>query len=172
MSDSLPDLEPAADAEETRDAVSAQKPQEQPEVSARQQPRPTVVTTASTPLEPRPTVSSVASPRPAVVTAMPATVDPVVVLKAVADPVRYKVLQALAGGEVLSVIALAKQLNVHPDTMGKHIKSLRRAQILRRVSQQDGDGRSKYLQLAKGCVRGMEDGRRVLDFGSCVLRLA
>ena len=100
-----------------------------------------------------------------------APVDPLLVLKAVADPVRLRVLRALAGGEVLSLIGMAKQLKVHPDTMGKHVKVMRRAGLIRRVKQEDGDGRSKYFYIGSECRPASLDGRRTLDFGSCVLRL-
>jgi len=152
MSDSLPDLEPPPDEGEATATVPAsgqQAPPGQPEASTRQQPRPTGVSTDRT----------------------AAAVAPVEVLKTVADPVRYRVLQALAGGEVMSVIGLAKQLKIHPDTMGKHIKVLRRARLNRRVKQEGGDGRNKYFQSAKECRPASTDGKRWLDFGSCVLRL-
>jgi DNA-binding transcriptional ArsR family regulator len=88
------------------------------------------------------------------------------VLKALADPVRLRVVQMMARGEVLTVIGMAKRLKVHPDTMGKHLKVLRRAKLVRKVKTEGADGRTKEFQIsaAARAVAGE------LDFGGVLLR--
>ena len=88
-------------------------------------------------------------------------------LKALGDPVRYRLLNEMANGEVLTIAGMARRLKAHPDTMGKHVKALRRAGILRRVKKEDADGRVKEFQIpAEFRVTA-----GVLDFGVCTVRL-
>jgi DNA-binding transcriptional ArsR family regulator len=120
-------------------------------------------------------VSNPGTPAPAVAevkTAAATAVEPLLVLKAIADPVRYRVLQLMARGEVLTVIEMAKRLKVHPDTMGKHVKAMRRGQLIRRVKSEGADGRVKQFQIAEACRPAVPEGaQRVLDFGCCTLRV-
>ena len=121
------------------------------------------------PVLPPPPVS--AAPPVASAATAPATAAPQVsaltVLKALADPVRYELLKAMAGGEVLTVIGMARRLKAHPDTIGKHVKVLRRARVIRRVKSEGADGRVKEFQIPKECRQVP----RELDFGVCVVRL-
>ena len=79
--------------------------------------------------------------------AMPPPVSPLPMLKALADPVRYRLLTELAGGAVLTVAGMARRLQAHPDTIGQHVKVLRRAGTLRRVKSDGADGRVKEFQI-------------------------
>ena len=85
--------------------------------------------------------------RDALSAAMPPPVSPLPLLKALADPVRYRLLTEMAGGAVLTVAGMARRLQAHPDTIGQHVKVLRRAGTLRRVKREDADGRVKEFQI-------------------------
>ena len=95
---------------------------------------------------------------------------PVRVLQGVADPVRYKVLRLLSEGAIMSVKALAKTLDAHPDTMGKHVKVLRTRGIVVSVKPEKSDGRMQLVQIPEEFRVTDASGRPMLDFGVCVVR--
>ena len=98
------------------------------------------------------------------------SLEPLKVLGAVSDPVRYGILQRLAGGAVLSVTELAASLGRAPDVISKHLRVLREARLIMPAAPPDGDGRKQFHQVPS--VFGANDaaGRPVLDFGAVVLR--
>lgn len=96
---------------------------------------------------------------------------PVRVLQGIADPVRFKVLKLMADGSIFNVKDLAKKLNAHPDTMGKHVKVLRTRGLLVSVRPDDSDGRKQLVQIPEEFRSKDSEGNVVLDFGICVLRL-
>ena len=153
MSDSLPDNEP--DESPVVVPVSPAAPAAMPVA-------PTGVPAG---MQPVPSVPDSTPVRAAAVPAPAPTVDPVAVLKALADPVRYRVLKVMAGQPV-TIAGLAKKLKVHPDTMGKHMKVLRRALVVRRMKSEDADGRWKLFHIPPAC----RPAPGVLDFGCCTLR--
>jgi len=93
------------------------------------------------------------------------------VLRTVSDPRRLAVLRVLADGESRAVMALATQLNCHPDQMGRHLQRLWKVGLVQRMKPAEGtDLRSKYYRIPPDFRSTLPDGRRVLDFGGCVLR--
>lgn len=96
--------------------------------------------------------------------------SPLEILRAITEPTRYAVLQELADGHWRSVTRLAKQLDCHPDLMGRHLQRLRKAGLVRRVNPgPEADQRSKYYQIPTEYRATLPDGRRILDFGPCAL---
>lgn len=95
---------------------------------------------------------------------------PLEVLRAITDPMRHAVLRELADGSYPSLTALAKKLDCHPDMMGRHLRRMQKAGLVIRVRPPDSDLRAKFYQIPAAFRSTAPDGRRVLDFGSCLLR--
>lgn len=91
-------------------------------------------------------------------------------MRVIGEPMRWKILRELADGSRPAVMDLAKRLDCHPDQMGRHLRRLSRAGLIRRIKVEDGDGRSRYYQIHPTYRRTLTDGRRELDFGNIVLR--
>ena len=107
---------------------------------------------------------------PAPPTAPAQVITPLQILKAITDPVRYRILQEMAGGAEFSIVAMARKLGAQTDMMGRHFQTLRRARLLRRVKPEGADGRLKHFHIPAEFRPAQPDGRKVVDFGSCVLR--
>ena len=96
--------------------------------------------------------------------------SPLEILRAITEPTRYAVLRELADGKSRSVMRLAKQLDCHPDLMGRHLQRLQKAGLVRRVNPgPEADQRSKYYQIPPESRATLPDSRRVLDYGPCAL---
>ena len=105
--------------------------------------------------------------------ALPALASATVILAAISESSRYAALQVLADGAYHTVTALAKRADCHPDLMGRHLRRLRKAGLIRRVNPGDeADGRNKYYQIPREYCSQLPDGTRVLDYRSVVLRFA
>jgi DNA-binding transcriptional ArsR family regulator len=94
-----------------------------------------------------------------------------VILAALSEPSRYAALSALADGSYRTITALARRADCHPDLMGRHLRRLRKAGLVRRVNPgEEADGRNKYFQIPRDYCRQLPDGTRELDYQTIVLR--
>lgn len=138
-------------------------------------PPPTTTTTpappSTAPLDssssPLPPASSSPAPGP---TPPKPLAAPEVLVRVIGEPMRWKILRELADGSRPAVMDLAKRLGCHPDQMGRHLRRLSRAGLIRRIKVEDGDGRSRYYQIHPAYRRTLPDGRRELDYGVVALR--
>lgn len=119
---------------------------------------------SSSPLQPA-SSSSVPGPIPPKPLAAPE-----VLVRVIGEPMRWKILRELANGSRPAVMDLAKRLGCHPDQMGRHLRRLSRAGLIRRIKVEDGDGRSRYYQIHPAYRRTLSDGRQELDYGVVALR--
>ena len=81
---------------------------------------------------------------------------------ALGSVVRLKVLRELAGGEALITVELAERMGIKAGTLGRHMKVLLRFGL---VSQ------NRAGQYRIPPERLTSDEERILDYGSCLLRL-
>jgi DNA-binding transcriptional ArsR family regulator len=119
---------------------------------------------SSSPL-PAPTSSPAPGPNPPKPLAAPE-----VLVQVIGEPMRWKILRELADGSRPAVMDLAKRLDCHPDQMGRHLRRLSRAGLIRRIKVEDGDGRSRYYQIHSAYRCTLPDGRWELDYGVVALR--
>lgn len=119
-----------------------------------------------------PPSSNASSDTPAAPPTKPArVVSALEILKAAAEPVRHAVLQELSDGSYPTQIQLAKQLDCHPDLMGRHLRRLRRAGMILRVNPgEEADQRASHHQIPQKFHSTMPDGTHVVDYGHLVLR--
>lgn len=111
---------------------------------------------------------------PAVISAAPDAVillDAERVLAAVAEPARMAALRELATHGPLSVNDLAARLQRPADLLSKHLRVLREARVLRIVTPPGVDGRKQFHEVPSLFFTRDAAGKRVLDFGSVLLRL-
>lgn len=100
----------------------------------------------------------------------PAAADPVKLLVAIAHPVRWAVLRELAGGEALSVLALAGRLRLSANLVSKHLHWLRAAGAVTVVALPGADRRLSSHAVPATFLRKDANGRAEIDYGVCVLR--
>lgn len=136
-------------------------------------PSPTTTTTpnspSAVPLAPSSLPPPTSSPAPGPTPPKPLAA-PEVLVQVIGEPMRWKILRELADGSRPAVMELAKRLGCHPDQMGRHLRRLSRAGLIRRIKVEDGDGRSRYYQIHPTYRRTLPDGRQEVDYGAVVLR--
>jgi DNA-binding transcriptional ArsR family regulator len=100
----------------------------------------------------------------------PALLPAIHVLFQLGEPTRLAIVRALARGERLSVVDLAKIADRPADQVAKHLKRLRDVGILVASTRAD-DTRQKDHEIP-AVYRVLDaNGQPQLDFGSVVLRL-
>ena len=91
-------------------------------------------------------------------------------LAAAGDPARWGILRELAGGEALSVQELAARVSRSHNQTSKHLALLRSVGAVVPVAVPGTDGRKQFHAIAEAFRREVADGKREIDYGTCVLR--
>ncbi|MBL9155407.1 MAG: helix-turn-helix transcriptional regulator [Verrucomicrobiales bacterium] len=89
---------------------------------------------------------------------------------ALAEPIRWDSLRLLADGSYPAILDLAQLLNCAPDQMGRHLRWLLKAGLVRTVLAPGADRRCIYYQIHPAYRRTLPDGRREIDYGPFALR--
>lgn len=81
---------------------------------------------------------------------------------ALGSVIRLKVLRELAAGDALITVELAERVGIKAGTLGRHLKVLLRAGLVLQ-------NRAGQYSIPPGRLVSREE--RILDYGSCLLRL-
>ncbi|RYD65606.1 MAG: transcriptional regulator, partial [Verrucomicrobiaceae bacterium] len=87
----------------------------------------------------------------------------------VSEPTRYRIVQELSTGVLLTASKLSPLLHQDQRQVSKHLRALRECGL---VFEQPGvDRRFNFNGIHRKFLRGLQDGVYIVDFGSGVLRI-
>lgn len=97
--------------------------------------------------------------------------QPDLVFEALAEPKRRAILQLLIDRGPLGVQAIAAALGRQETLIGRHLITLRQAELIAPIPSPDGDGRRQCYEIPAHFRARDANGKIVLDYGVAALRM-